>query len=220
MKDNILEKINRNNVKMTSKNYYTLKWITNLLFTIFFGMLAVYIFAYVVFLFVDSGLIYIPINSFTNLVKFIIEVPWTLVFLGCLSVFLFSRTSKTFYKIYKKPFLNFFFSIIIIILLSHIIFVKVGLMKMLKDEAYKDHLQLAPEKLLEFRNSQTGTLFNGYVVATTTTSIIIETVENETLEVTSDSYLNYNEFLVGTHVNAYGERINSRVYANKLIIVE
>lgn len=220
MKEKILEKINSSEVKMTSKKFFALRWLTTFLFAIFFGILAIYIFAYIVFLFVDSGVMYIPLDSFSNLVRFIVEIPWTLVFLGCLSVFLFSRTSKTFYKIYKKPFLNFFFSIIIIILLSHILFVKVGVMKLLKEEAYRDHLKLVPDKLLEFRNSQTGTVFNGYVIATTTNSIIIKTIEGQTLEVIGKDNSNYNDFLIGTHINAYGERTDNKVYANSLLIVE
>ena len=111
-----------------------------------------------------------------------------------------------------------------IILLSHIIFVKIGLMKLLKETAYKDHLQLVPAKLLEFRNSHTGTLWNGYVIATTSDSVIIQTVENETLEIFKDpnpeNSINLNEFLVGVHVNAYGIKTNGKIVAKTLIIVE
>ena len=219
-----MEKLNSGEVKMTSRNYFILKWLTMFITTVFFGLVAIYIFAYIVFLFVDSGIVYIPIHNFQNLVEFIVEIPWTLVFLGCLSVFLFSRSSKTFYKIYKKPFLTFFFSIIMIILLSHIIFVKIGLMKLIKEEAYREHLQLVPGRLLEFRDSQTHTLFNGYVVATTTHSVFIQSIENETLEIIpgeiSGEGLNYNNFLIGSHVNAYGIRDKNQVMAKSIEIVE
>ena len=97
-------------------------------------------------------------------------------------------------------------------------------MKLIKEEAYKEHLQLVPGKLLEFRDSQTHTLFNGYVVATTTHSISIQTIENETLEVIPDGIsgenLNYNDFLIGSHINAYGIRDKNKVLAKSIEIVE
>ena len=49
MKDEILNKINKSEIKMTSKKYFLLKWLTLLSLSAFFGLLSIYIFAFIVF---------------------------------------------------------------------------------------------------------------------------------------------------------------------------
>lgn len=220
LKNSILEKIKKDNVKMTSKQFFVMKWVTLLITSVFFLLLAIYIFAYITFLFVDNGLMYIPVFSQSGLVNFIIEIPWTLVGLGMISLFLFSVTSKTFYKIYRKPFVTFFLTILIIIMLSHIIFVESGAMQYLKMQAYKDHLQLVPSKFLDFRSSQTGDLFVGYVVATSSNSVTIRDRQNNLLEIYVADTLNLNDFLIGKQINAYGVNDNGRITAKSIEIVQ
>jgi ABC-type multidrug transport system permease subunit len=89
LQNNILDKIKKDEVKMTPKQFFVMKWVTMFVTSVFFLVLGAYIFAFIVFLFVDNGLVYIPLLSESGLVDFIVEVPWTLVFLGVLSVFLF-----------------------------------------------------------------------------------------------------------------------------------
>ena len=173
-------------------------------------------------LFIDNGLAYMPIFSESGLVNFIIEIPWTLVAVGLLAIFLFSVTSKTFYRIYRKPFLTFFFTILIIIMLSHIIFVESGAMEYLKREAYNNHVQLVPTRFLQFRDSQTGSVFVGYVVSTTSDSLIIRDRKNNLIEIILENPeipFDLNTFLVGQLINAYGERVNGKVSAKSIEIV-
>lgn len=216
---NILDKIRKDEIKMTPKQFFVMKWLTLSITSIFFLILGIYIFAYVTFLFVDNGLIYIPLFSQTGIMNFIIEIPWTLVFLGLFSVFLFSVTSKTFYKIYRKPFLTFFFTIMIVIMISHIIFVESGAMQFIKQEAYKDHLQLVPSKLLEFRSSQTGDIFVGYVVATTSNSLIIRDRQNNIEELFPGKRIDLNSFAKDNLINAYGQKVNGQIVVNTVEIV-
>lgn len=223
IKQNILDKIKQDEVKMTSKQFFFMKWFTLLVTSLFFLGVAVYIFAYVVFLFIDNGLMYIPLSTLSGLTSFVIEIPWTLVVLGLLAIVLFSITSKTFYKIYKRPFIAFFMSILILIMLSHILFVESGAMKYLKEEAYNEHIQLVPSKFLQFRSSQTGNLFVGYVISTTTNSIIIRDRQGNILEIIPDdsySTFNSNDFFIGTQINAYGQRQNEKVFVKSIGIVE
>lgn len=220
LQNNILDKIKNNEVKMTSKKYFFMKSLTLLITSVFFLVLAIYILAYVIFLFVDNGLIYIPLFSESGIVDFIIEVPWTLVILGLLSVFLFSITSKTFYKIYRKPFLTFFFSILMIIILSHLILVETGGMKYLKEGAYKQKLNLVPAKFLQFRSSQTGSILVGYVVSTTTETLILRDRQNQLVELTGIEPLQINVFFVGQLVNAYGQKVNGKFSVKSIEIVK
>lgn len=218
--ENILKKIKSGEVKMTSKQFFIMKMSTLFITSVFFLILAFYIFAYITFLFVDNGLLYMPVFTQAGLINFIIEIPWTLVFLGLLSIFLFSITSKTFYRIYRKPFLTFFFTILIIIMLSHVIFVETGTMKLLKQEAYEMHFQLVPEKFLQFRDSQTGTISVGRIMATTTNSVIILNHKNETVEIFIENPLDLKTFILGNIINAYVERIDGKLYAKSIEIVE
>ncbi len=220
IKQNILDKINKDEVKMTPRQFFVMKWTTLLVTSIFFLGLAIYIFAYVAFLFVDNGLMYIPVFTESGLVNFIIEIPWTLVFLGLLAIFLFSITSKTFYRIYRKPFLAFFFSILAIIMLSHFFFVESGVMNYIKEEAYRGHIQLVPSKFLDFRDSQTGNVFVGYVVGTTSNSVIIRDRQNDLVELTATNDIDLNTFYTGALINAYGERSNGQVYIKSIEIVK
>lgn len=222
----ILEKIQKGELQMTSRKYFVLKWLTLALTSLFFLMLGVYIFAYVTFLFFDNGLMVIPLEAEDGVLKFIIEIPWTLVFLGLISVFLFSITSKTFYKIYRKPFLTFFFSILMIIMISHIILLETGTMKQLKEQAYTAGIKLAPSKLLQFRDSQTQNLYVGYVLSTSTNSITIinrtgikqelflENIENSELlnKITAIS--------LGQKINAYAVWDNEKINIKTLEIVQ
>ena len=205
---------------MTPKQFFVMKWVTLFITSLFFLILGIYIFAYVTFLFVDNGLLYMPIFSQTGILNFIIEIPWTLVLLGLFSVFLFSITSKTFYKIYRKPFVTFFLTILIIIMISHIIFVESGAMQFIKQQAYRDHLQLVPSKFLQFRNSQTGDLFVGYIIGTTTNSITIRDRQNNILELFTEKDINLNSFLIGQLVNAYGERVKGQMQLKSVEIVK
>lgn len=216
---NILDKIKNNEIEMTSRNIFVLKWVTLLITSVFFLLVGIYVFAYVIFLFVDNGLVYIPFFTQTGLVDFMIEIPWTLVLLGIFSVFLFSITSKTFYRIYKKPFLTFFFTIIIIIVLMHLIFLETGTMKFLKEEAFRENLQLVPDKFLQFRSSQTGSVFVGYVIGTTTNSLIIKDRQNNLLELIPQNSIDLNTFLIGNLVNAYGERLGQQIMIKSIVIV-
>lgn len=218
--ENILNKIKTGEVKMTSKQFFIMKWLTLMVTSIFFLFLAFYIFAYVTFLFIDNGLMSIPLSAQGGLFEFLVEIPWTLVALGLVSIFLFSVTSKTFYKIYRKPFLTFFFLILIIIMISHIIFVESGIMRFVKQEAYQMRVQLVPDKFLDFRDSQTGTLFVGYVVSTTSNSVIIRDRRNALEEVFVTEGMNLNDLLVGALINAYGIKVDGKVRAKSIEIVE
>jgi succinate dehydrogenase hydrophobic anchor subunit len=218
--ENILNKIKSDEVKMTSKQFFLMKWLTLMVTSVFFLFLAFYIFAYVTFLFIDNGLMSIPLSAQGGLFEFLVEIPWTLVVLGLVSIFLFSITSKTFYKIYRKPFLTFFFLILIIIMISHIIFVESGIMRYVKQEAYEMHVQLVPTKFLDFRDSQTGTLFVGYVVSTTSNSVIIRDRRNALEEVFVAEGINLNDLLVGALINAYGIKVDGKVQAKSIEIVE
>lgn len=222
IKKNILEKIKKDEVKMTSKQFFVLKWFTLFTISVFFLFLGFYILAYVIFLFVDNGLIYMPLFSESGIVDFIVEVPWTLVLLGFLSIFLFSISSKTFYKIYRKPFLTFFFSILIIILLSQLILIISGGLEYIKEEAYKEKIQLVPARFLQFRDSQTGTLLVGYVVGTTTNSVIIRDRKNnlEEIFIADESLLSLYSLEKNQLINAYGQRKNGKFILKTLEIVK
>lgn len=217
---NILEKIKHNQVKMTSKHFFFFKWLTLFVTSIFFLFLSFYIFAYITFLFVDNGLMYIPVFTEEGLLNFIVEIPWTLVLLGAASIFLFSITSKTFYKIYRRPFLTFFFTILIVIMISHIIFLESGLMKRIKEEAYSRHLQLVPDKFLQFRDSQTGSFISGRVVATTTNSVVIINRRGELVDIFSNFPIESNTFSVGSNVNAYIQRVDGKFFLKSIEIIE
>lgn len=219
IKNNILDRIKKEEIKMTPRQFFFMKSLTMFVTSVFFLILATYVFAYVIFLFIDNGIIYIPIFSESGLINFIVEIPWTLVFLGLLSIFLFSITSKTFYKIYRKPFLTFFFTILAIIIISQLIIVQTGTMKFLKEEAYKDHIQLVPNKFLEFRSSQTGSIFVGYVVATTSNSIIIRDRQNNSVELLNENTIDLNTFLIGQLINAYGERRGQQFFVKSIEII-
>jgi ABC-type multidrug transport system permease subunit len=80
LKQNILDRIKKDDVKMTSRQYFILKWFTLFVTSTFFLFVSFYLFAYIVFIFVDNGLVYIPLSTFDGLVSFIVEIPWTLVF--------------------------------------------------------------------------------------------------------------------------------------------
>lgn len=190
--------------------------------SIFFLILSFYIFAYVIFLFVDNGLMVIPFDTEGGMLKFIIEIPWTLVFLGLISLFLFSVTSKTFYKIYKKPLITFYFSVLMCVVLSHIIFLETGTMKYLKEEAYKAGIKLAPGKLLQFRDSQTQNLFIGTVVGTTSSSIIILNRQNVSQElfVIPEISNKIQDVLIGKRINAYGEKVSGQIQIKSFEIVD
>ncbi len=225
LKENILEKIKKDEVKMTSKQFFILKWITLFIVSLFFLTLGFYILAYVIFLFVDNGLIYMPLFSESGIMNFIIEIPWTLVLLGLFSIFLFSITSKTFYKIYRKPFLAFFFSILMIILLSQVILIVSGSLKYIKEEAYKENIHLVPDKFLDFRDSQTGTLLVGYVVGTSTNSIIIRDRRNNLVEVfteniESEENFNLNSLQIGQLLDIYGQNVFGKFFAESIEIPE
>ncbi len=219
IKNNILEKIKKDEVKMTPKQFFILKWFTLFVISLFFLAFGFYILAYVIFLFVDNGLIYIPLFTESGIVDFIIEIPWTLVLLGILSIFLFSITSKTFYKIYRKPFLTFFFSIFMVIVLLHLILVTSGGMQYLKEEAYREKIQLVPGKFLEFRDSQTGTILVGYVVGSTTNSLIVRDRKNNLIELFSGKEFNLNGFVQSELINAYGKNENGKFFVKSIEVV-
>jgi hypothetical protein len=217
---NILDRIKKDEIKMTSRKFFLLKWLTLSILCLFFLALSIYIFAYVTFLFVDNGLMAIPLGAADGLGKFIIEIPWTLVGLGLLSLFMFSIASKTFYRLYRRPIITFFLSLLIIIMLSHIVFVESGAMKYIKEEAYARHFQLVPDKLLQFRASQTGSVFVGKIVATTTNSIsIIDRNQNVFLFIAEEG-LNDMDFFLGASVNAYVERRDGELYLKSIVIVD
>jgi hypothetical protein len=87
LKQSILNKIKKDEVKMTPKQFFFMKWLTLLITSIFFLGIAIYIFAYVTFLFVDNGMMAIPLSTESGLINFIIEVPWSLVVLGLVAIF-------------------------------------------------------------------------------------------------------------------------------------
>jgi hypothetical protein len=222
LKQSILNKIKKDEVKMTPKQFFFMKWLTLLITSIFFLGIAIYIFAYVTFLFVDNGMMAIPLSTESGLINFIIEVPWSLVVLGLVAIFFFSVTSKTFYRIYKKPLITFFFSILIIIMLSHIIFVETGAMNYIKLQAYREHISLVPGKLLQFRDSQTGTIFSGYVISASSTALIMRDKRDNIFEVVYDnpnSSFDFNKISTGTEINVYGARENDFVRAESIEII-
>jgi hypothetical protein len=225
LQKNVLEKIKSGEVQMTSRRFFIMKWLTLAVTSIFFLILGVYIFAYVIFLFVDNGLMIIPFGAEGGILKFIVEIPWTLVILGLVSLFLFSITSKTFYKIYKKPLISFYFSILMCVVISHLILLETGTMKLVKEEAYRAGLRLVPAKLLQFRDSQTRSIFVGLVVGTSSNSLtILDRWNNQQILYfdSNDSQIvaKINEITAGVRINAYVEKVSEQNQIKSFEIVK
>ena len=95
-----------------------------------------------------------------------------------------------------------------------------GAMQYIKNQAYKNHLQLVPSRLLEFRDSQTGDIFVGYVVATTSNSIIIRDRKDNISELMTGKRIDLDSFSVGDLINAYGQRVNGTTTVNSVEIIK
>jgi hypothetical protein len=95
-------------------------------------------------------------------------------------------------------------------------------MKYLKEEAFKAGIKLAPEKLLQFRDSQTRNLFIGNVVGTTTHSIIIinRRGEKEELFLIPEITSKITDILLGKRINAYGEKLSGQITIKSFEITE
>lgn len=102
IENNVLEKIEKGEVKMHSKTFFNTKNVLLGLALFASLLLAIYFFSFILFSGSRSGLWFLPIYSF-GIMVFLLNFPWLLLFFVVLSAIILEYLLNRYSVSYKKP---------------------------------------------------------------------------------------------------------------------
>ena len=144
LKQNILTQIEQKKIKPKPKWLFAFKAFGLATGVVFIILFAFYILAFLGFVMSERDWIQESTYSLSGLYFLFNTLPLTMIFLASVMIIVAALTAYKYGLSYKKPFIYTFIGIIIILFASRYIFVMSGLQTYIKEEAFKEHIQLVP----------------------------------------------------------------------------
>jgi hypothetical protein len=183
LKQKILNEIREDKLKMKPKYLFWLQTFAVAFFTLFFCILAFYIFSFIGYLFIDWGILNAPRFGMMGLIDTIRSLPIFLILLGLFAIYATFKFAKYFEFVYKKKVINMFLGIFTFIIFSQIVFIVSGAQDYVKREAFRRQIPLVPQMFKDMRERKDPYTIVGKVVATSTNSITIRNRRGNILEI-------------------------------------
>lgn len=144
LKENILNQIENKKIKPKPKWLFVFKALgatAGLTFIFFF---AFYLLAFLGFVMSERDWIQESTYSLSGLYFLFNTLPLAMIFLAIFMIIVAAITAYKYGLSYKKPFIYTFLGIITVLILSRYIFVLSGLQTYIKEEAFRQNIQLVP----------------------------------------------------------------------------
>lgn len=216
IKDKVLETIRNGEVKMHSRRHFILK--TGLLITgcvlLFFSLL--YLVSFIVFVTRQNGVWFVPIFGFRGLRSSFVSLPWFLILISILFIFILEFLVKRYSFAYKKPLLYSAGAIILFAVIGGGIVARTSFHRNLFQKAREDRLPITGPLYRQFSMPHSKDISQGTIEAITENGFVIMTPRGEKLNVavTPETRLPYGfDFAEGNFVVVFGRREDGTIHA-------
>lgn len=218
IKDKILEKIKKGEVKMKPKIYFVLRAILFAGIFILFLIFAFFFLSFIHFYLISSGIWYLPKFGFEGFFVLLKSLPWFLIILALGLILILEILSRKFSFSFKKPVLFSLFGIILIVFLGSFLFIKSNVHPRLLLEAKEGkifspispmYLKYGLPKFKEFQR--------GIIERVSTSSIFIKRGDGEMIEVRFEKPLPaFEKLKEGEGIMIFGEKENGKISGRKM----
>lgn len=218
IKDKILEKIKRREIKTKPRIYFVLKTILFFGFFILFLIFAFFLLSFVHFHLIASGLWYLPKFGFKGFFVFLKYLPWFLIISTTILILILAIMSRKFPFSLKRPVLFSLCGITLIVFLGSVIFAKANFHPRLLLEAKEGKIPRPISPIyLKYGLPKFKEFHRGIIEKISTSSIFIKRGDGEMIEVRFEKPLPVFEKLKeGEGVMIFGEKENGRIRGRKM----
>lgn len=153
LKTKIIAEIEEKNLKPKPKWLFAFKAVGLGLSVLFVFLFALYLLIFVGFVISERDWVQESTYSLSGVYFLLNTLPFSMILLATVMIFIASVTAYRYGLSYKKPFIYIFVSIIVILLLARLVFVESGLQNYIKEEAFRQNVQLVPTSWKDLRNT-------------------------------------------------------------------
>lgn len=223
IKERILEKIKRGEVKMRPRIFFILKAILIILgFFLFFGF-SVFLLSFIHFHLRASGLWYLPRFGLRGFFVFFRFLPWILIFLSLILILILEILAKRFSFVWRRPILYSLLIIIFIVLIFGFFIEKTPFHSKLFFQARQGRLPLMTPIYREFGMPRFKDVHRGIVEELTEDGFLLRKADDELLTVILSSNTQFpfgKEVKEGDSVVVMGKKDDGTINAIGILKID
>lgn len=216
LKEKILSKINRGEVKMKPRLYFFLTGILFLIIFSFFFIISFFLVSFIHFHLISSGIWYLPHFGAKGVLIFFKSLPWALIILTIILILLLEFLSRKFSFSFKKPILISLLIIIFLVFLGSFFVTKGNIHPRLLLRAKERKIPLLEPLYLKYSAPRFPEFHRGAIEKVSTSSLFIRGMDERLIEVKLEKPLPSSERLKeGEGIIIFGEKEDGKMRAKK-----
>jgi hypothetical protein len=183
IKEIVLDKIKKGEVKMRPKAHFVLKTILALSGAIILALFVLYLISFIAFALRAGGMGSLPGFGSRGLSSLLVSIPWLLILIAALLIVALEILVRRFAFSYRRPILYSVLTIIFLVFMGSFIINKTYLHPSLFQRAQEGRLPVAGEFYRDFGMPKSRDMHRGIVSGITDDGFYLKTPEGETLTV-------------------------------------
>lgn len=214
IRDAVLSKIKKGDVKMRPKTYFLLKTILIVAGVLVACSLIIFLISFISFHLLASGIWYLPSFGFRGFGIYLRLLPWFLIFISLALILVLEILSKRFSFVWRRPIFYSLLAIILIALIGGFIIDKTSFHSGLFLQARQGRLPLAGPVYRDFGMPRFKDVHRGVVEEVTENGFLLRKADDELLTVILTSGTRFpfgKEIKEGDSVVVMGEREDDTV---------
>lgn len=216
LKEKILSKINRGEVKMKPRLYFFLTGILFLIIFSFFFIISFFLVSFIHFHLISSGLWYLPRFGAKGVLIFLKSLPWPLIIFTIFLILLLEFLSRKFSLSFKKPVLISLLAIVFLVFLGSFLLSKGNVHPRLLLKARERKVPLLQPLYLKYGAPRFPQFHRGVIEKVSTSSLFIRGMDERLIEVKLEKPLPPAERLQeGEGVIIFGEKEDGKMRAKR-----
>ncbi len=174
IKKKILEKIQSEQVKMRPKWQFVLKAALLIIGIIFIVLILLYLTSFTFFILRQTGVWFLPAFGLRGIGALFVSLPWLLIFLGLIFIFLLETAARRYTFAYRQPLLFSVTILILLVLITSFGISKIGFHQKLFMQARESHLPVAGPLYRGFRTENFDNIHTGTIIEIQDDTLIME----------------------------------------------
>lgn len=214
--EKVINRVEKEQVKMKSKTYFVLKTILFSLITLFTALFALFFISFIIFSLRTSGVWFLPGFGFRATGIFLVSLPWFLILIAIILIIVLELLVKKFSFAYRRPILYSVLTIIILTILGSFMITRTQMHSDFFWKAQEGKLPMAGRFYRELGSSKLSQVHNGIVSDVLENNFYLETVNGEILTVIIDSNTKFplnKDISKNDRVVVLGKRNNGTIKA-------
>ncbi len=216
IKDKVLETIRNGRVKMHPRRHFILKTALVITGCVLLSFSLLFLISFILFITHQNGVWFVSVFGFRGLRSSFVSLPWLLILVSILFIFILELLVKCYSFAYRKPLLYSAGAIILFAVIGGGIVASTPFHRGLFERARKDRLPITGPLYRGFGTPRSQNINPGIIETITENGFVIMTPRGEKLDVTvtPETRLPLGfDFAEGNFVVVFGERDGGTIHA-------